>query len=134
MGKEVKQIIVVDTSLGMRRGKESAQVAHAAMEFIRKQCEHATQVGPNQHQVTLTLTDDQLSWLQGRHGKIAVGCPSLDDLEDLADAAQQAGVDVHFVEDAGLTEFGGVPTITCAAFGPASGDVLDPITGALKLR
>ena len=132
--KEVKQVIVMRTDLGMRRGKELAQGGHASMEFLRKQCFNSTQVGPNQHQVTLTLTDDQLAWLQGRHGKIAVGCPSLDDLEDLVDQASQAGVDVHVVEDAGLTEFGGVPTITCAAFGPVSGDVIDPITGHLKLR
>jgi len=133
--KEAKQVIVMRTELNCRRGKEIAQGSHAAMEFLRKKIMSATTtVAPNTHQVTFTLTDDQLAWLMGRHGKIAVGVPTLDDLSALVTKAQEAGVDVHVVEDAGLTEFGGVPTITCAAFGPAPGDVLDPITGHLKLR
>jgi peptidyl-tRNA hydrolase len=36
MSKEVKQVIVTITSLGMRRGKEAMQNSHAAMEFLRK--------------------------------------------------------------------------------------------------
>lgn len=37
------------------------------------------------------------------------------------------------IEDSGATEFGGVPTNTVAAVGPASNEALKPITGHLKL-
>jgi peptidyl-tRNA hydrolase len=42
-------------------------------------------------------------------------------------------VQVYQIVDNGLTEFKGMKTLTCAAFGPDYAEVLDEITGHLKL-
>lgn len=47
--------------------------------------------------------------------------------------AKDAGLIVSLIIDAGLTEFGGVPTNTCIAIGPSWEDDVNKITGHLKL-
>jgi PTH2 family peptidyl-tRNA hydrolase len=42
-------------------------------------------------------------------------------------------MECHLVQDAGLTEFGGVPTYTAVAIGPDYDDRIDPVTGDLEL-
>jgi PTH2 family peptidyl-tRNA hydrolase len=125
---EIKQVIVVNTKLGMRRGKESAQVAHAAMEWLRKL---ALQVGDP---IISRMSTTELAWLGGNHAKIVVGVDSLEELTAVQRAAEAAGVANHFVVDHGLTEFHGEHTTTCLALGPDYASVIDPITKHLKLR
>ncbi len=45
----------------------------------------------------------------------------------------EKGLVCSLIIDAGLTEFGGVPTRTCIAIGPNWSDEIDEITGHLKL-
>ena len=56
------------------------------------------------------------------------GVQACDDLEALL----SADIDAVVITDAGHTEFGGVPTVTCAGIGPASAAEIDRITGHLK--
>lgn len=124
---EVKQVIVVIKSLQMRKGKIAAQVAHAAMKFI---CDD---LDPSSGTVQRKLTKVEKEWLNGAFAKVVVYCDSEQELLDLVRDAKARGVTVKTIVDAGRTEFHGVPTLTCCAFGPDYNDVLDEITGNLKL-
>jgi len=48
-------------------------------------------------------------------------------------AAEIAGLPCSLIQDAGFTEFNGVPTYTAVAIGPAQATEIDKITGLLKL-
>lgn len=113
----MKQIIVMRKDLNMRKGKLVAQGAHASMKAYLENKDH-----PN-------VTE----WLKGLFTKIAVSVDSETELFDVAQKAKDAGLIVAVIQDSGLTEFGGVPTYTCIAVGPATHDELLPITGHLKL-
>ncbi len=113
-----KQALVLRTDLKMRRGKEIAQGAHASMKVTLENLDHP----------------DVRAWLDGPFAKIALGCGSEAEMRDLQAKAQEAGVLTGLITDAGRTEFGGVPTVTALAVGPAPVDKIDAITGHLKLR
>ena len=72
-------------------------------------------------------------WLCGRFKKIAVSVDSEHQLLDLYERATQAGLITALIQDAGLTEFGGVPTYTAAAIGPDVENKIDVFTAELKL-
>ena len=128
MKNEVKQVIVVRKDLQMRKGKIAAQVAHAAMKFLVDNNE-----AERGDEVIIKLTPSEAMWLTGSFAKVVVGVDSEDALQDLIFQAELADIEVHPIVDEGRTEFNGVPTLTCAAFGPCSSDELDRITGNLKL-
>jgi len=48
--------------------------------------------------------------------------------------AREKGVVTARITDSGKTEFGGVPTNTVVAIGPDHPEIIDSITGHLKLR
>jgi PTH2 family peptidyl-tRNA hydrolase len=72
-------------------------------------------------------------WLTGRFKKICVSVNSEEDLLSPYEKAQSAGLMAALIRDAGLTEFGGVPTYTALAVGPDREDRVDQITGTLPL-
>jgi PTH2 family peptidyl-tRNA hydrolase len=123
-----KQIIVVRRDLNMRKGKMCAQVAHAAMMFLTR-----NNSAENPMQVHVELSKPEADWLQNSFTKIVVGVDSEDELNAVVYAAHEADVEVHVCIDNGTTEFHGVKTMTCAAFGPEDEEVLNKITGHLKL-
>ena len=47
--------------------------------------------------------------------------------------AEERGIPCKMIVDAGLTEFGGIPTKTCVALGPYDADSIDLITGKYPL-
>ena len=114
----LKQVIVLRRDLKMRRGKEIAQGAHASMKAVLDNLDNAY----------------VKHWLKGPFTKIAVGVDSEQDLLDLVAAAREAGLVHAVIRDAGRTEFGGVPTLTAAAFGPGEPDTISRLTGHLPLR
>lgn len=121
----LKQVIVMRTDLGMRKGKMVVQGAHASLEFLR--CRR------NGNQV-LHLTAEQQEWLDSyEHKKVCLGVDSLQELEALNTAANAAGLESHVVVDFGFTEFNGEHTVTCLAIGPDDPEKIDQITGHLKL-
>ena len=125
---EVKQVIVVRKDLNMRKGKLAAQVAHAAMKFLTDNNE-----SERGDEMIIHLSQDEATWLSGSFTKIVVSVDSEDALRDLIMRAKLSDIDVYPIIDAGKTEFNGVPTLTCAAFGPCRSDELNKITGGLPL-
>lgn len=125
---DVKQVIVVRKDLNMRKGKIAAQVAHASMKFLVDNNE-----AERGDEMVIKLSPAEAMWLSGSFTKVVVGCDSEEALETLIFQAQLADVECHPIVDAGRTEFHGVATLTCAAFGPCTAEELDKITGNLKL-
>ena len=110
-------MLVVRKDLNMRKGKMCAQTAHASLKATLENMNHPA----------------VLEWLSGRFTKIAVGVGSYEELMEVVENAQDVDLITSVIEDAGLTEFAGVVTVTCAAIGPATSEELEEITGHLKL-
>jgi PTH2 family peptidyl-tRNA hydrolase len=123
----VKQVIVMRHDLGMRRGKQIAQGAHASMSFLCRRL---------QEQGSLSLDDIpevQRAWLTGSFAKACCRVDSEEELLAVYERAKAAGLEVHLITDSGKTEFHGQPTTTCLAIGPDVADKIDAITGHLAL-
>jgi PTH2 family peptidyl-tRNA hydrolase len=141
---ETKQVIVIRKDLNMRRGKEIAQGSHASMAFLTKvlsqrienfrkhQLNHPN-VSVSDLSMGVNLTEAQAEWIENSFRKITCSVDSLDELLELDRLAKEAGVESNVITDSGLTEFNGVPTITCLAIGPDYDSKIDPITSKLKL-
>ncbi len=119
--------------LNMRKGKMMAQAAHACMALLTK---------------TATLNDDTCTltagffpydyhllkeWLQDGFTKVALQVENLDELMTIYTKALDKGMMVSLITDSGLTEFNGLPTITCCSIGPVENEDVDLLTGHLKL-
>ena len=113
----LKMVIVVRRDLNMTRGKECAQVAHAALMSIL----------PRQKDTSVGL------WLDGGQAKIVLSAENSENLCAIASEAIESNIHVQEVIDAGRTMFGGTNTLTCIAPGPDDSDRLDSITGNLRL-
>lgn len=125
---EHKQVIILRKDLNMRKGKLVAQGAHASMGAILGQM---TQDG---EKLVMDLSDERLKpWITGRFKKICVYVNSEEELLSLHTKAKEAGMICSLIQDAGLTEFGGVKTYTAVAVGPDREDRVDAITGGLPL-
>ena len=126
--KESKQMLIVRKDLNMRKGKIAAQCAHASMKAILDQMQSKN------GKMTLDLSDEALKgWIDGKFTKICVSVDSEKELHEIFGKAKTAGLTCAMITDAGLTEFGGVPTKTCCAIGPNWAEDIDKITGHLKL-
>ena len=126
-----KQIIVIRKDLNMRKGKMVAQGAHASMGAIFKDAEIVRENGKIIQKVE--ISENTLSWFSEKFTKICVSCDSELELLELQKKAEGANLLNFLVKDAGLTEFGGVPTYTALAIGPDSSEKIDAITAHLKL-
>jgi PTH2 family peptidyl-tRNA hydrolase len=124
---EHKQTIVLRKDLNMRKGKMVAQGAHASLRAILK-------LGSSDGNNFVIPLDDRLApWLLGRFKKICVSVSSEAELLAVHEKAQAVGLITALIQDAGLTEFGGVPTYTAVAVGPDCEDRVDEVTGTLPL-
>lgn len=157
-----KQVIVVRTDLKMRKGKVAAQAAHAAMKVFLDRVtrpmtavlgEHHNVVRPHpgfadrydrpapgapdesvmRGEIKIPLNAPMMDWLMGRFTKVCCRVESEEELLRVCDAALKARLSCALIQDSGKTEFGGVPTLTCCAIGPAYPQDIDPVTGNLKL-
>lgn len=122
----IKQLILIRRDLKMRRGKEIAQGAHAAMAFL------TSVISPEGH-FKRSLTHKELLWVSGSFTKVVLQVQSWESLMDAFRLAKDHGIQAKLITDNGTTEFGGVPTVTALAIGPEDSDVLDPLFGNLKL-
>ncbi len=132
---DVKQIIVMRTDLGMRKGKMIAQGAHASMSFLVK---HSLDASTEDAYTALEfflfkLTKPQQEWLLGSFTKVCVRVNSEEELFEIFNKAREANLETHLITDSGRTEFAGVPTNTCCAIGPDESEKIDKITGHLAL-
>ena len=133
-----KQVIIMRKDLNMRKGKMCAQASHASMAALL--AHGYVTYGPDglggTHTTDFVLPLDRSElhdWITGSFTKICVGVDSEQELVDIITKAKDKGLITSLITDSGLTEFGGVPTITCGVIGPAYADDINGITGHLKL-
>ncbi|MNK09908.1 peptidyl-tRNA hydrolase [compost metagenome] len=128
-----KQVIILRKDLGMRKGKMVAQGAHASMAAILSLSEDSKYEAGNKQYLKLELDERSRAWLTGNFKKICVYVNSEEELLAIHEKAKAAGIITALIKDAGLTEFGGVPTYTAVAVGPDFDNKVDTITGQLPL-
>jgi len=111
----MKQVIVVNQSLHLPKGKLAAQVAHAAVSAFLEAGQTARR-----------------NWLDEGMPKVVVQAADETELLALLNKATILGIPALLIEDAGRTV---VPagTVTCLGLGPAPDDTIDLVTGNLKL-
>lgn len=126
----VKQVIVMRKDLNMRKGKMVAQGAHASMKVMMEKLQYSPETF---YERTMSLTEEEIQWVDGIFTKICLSCDSEPELLELYKKAKDAGLNCALITDNGLTEFNGVPTNTCIAIGPNASEKIDAITGGLKL-
>lgn len=111
----MKQVLVVNSSLGLPPGKLAAQVAHASVGALLS-ADPARQRG----------------WLEVGMPKIVLDGGTAAALADLQQRAQDAGLPAFLVRDAGRTVVA-AGTVTCLGIGPAPAAEIDALTGTLSL-
>ena len=111
----MKQVIVVDDSLRLPKGKLAAQVAHAAVAAF-----------------TAATRKAKGKWLDVGMPKVVLKCDGEDTLDRLLLAARKRSIPAALIRDAGRTV---LPegTVTCLGLGPADEEEIDALTGELKL-
>ena len=113
----MKQVIAVRTDLEMGKGKIAAQVGHACVlgaEHVRK-----------------THPDWFETWWKGQE-KIVVKVNGIKELEEVKKHAIDLNIPWSEVTDAGHTQIA-PGTTTCISLGPGPEDLIDKVTGDLKL-
>ena len=138
---ETKQVIVIRTDLKntkgekVRSGKLLAQVAHASIAWITNRLREGNtkHLADDSMTVSFNLTLAEWNWSNGIFKKIVCTVDSEADLRDIHQKALDAGLRSYFIEDHGLTEFGGILTPTCVGIGPDTPERIDPVTRHLKL-
>ncbi len=129
---DVKQVIVMRKDLNMRKGKMVAQGAHASMAVILNEgYVQAVDKGPDNYVIPMDHYMEQ--WLTGAFTKICVSVDSEEDLLLIHANAKAAGLPCSLIQDAGRTEFNGVPTYTAVGIGPWKSNEINKHTGHLKL-
>jgi PTH2 family peptidyl-tRNA hydrolase len=115
---EYKMCIVLRLDLGMSTGKLIAQACHAAVG--------ASELGKKENHKAWRR------WRDEGAKKVALEAESLEEIEELAEKANELDIVNILIQDAGHTE---VPpgTVTALGLGPDRTDLLDKVTGSLPL-
>jgi len=133
---EPKQVIVMRTDLGMRKGKMIAQGAHASISWLTVrlcQGDDGSDINGDSYFAIEGMPKAAAEWVRGAFVKICVRADSEEQLLAIIETAKSANVPVAAIYDAGRTEFHGEKTLTCCAIGPDYPERIDPITGHLSL-
>jgi len=111
----LKQVILVRDDLKLPKGKLASQVAHASVECVLKAPSMLIK-----------------KWRSEGMKKIVLKAPGVEDLYRYKQLAENEGITVALITDAGMTvvEPG---TTTCLGIGPDSEEKIDRITGHLKM-
>ena len=132
MENNTKQVIVLRKDLKMRKGKMVAQGAHASMKAILDEG-YVETAALGLDAFIIPMCAEIENWLCGIFTKVCVSVDSEEELLYIYEQAKKADLICSLIQDSGLTEFGGVPTYTAVAVGPALREEVDKITGNLKL-
>ena len=110
---DFKQVIVVRNDLKLSKGKLAAQASHASVSAMLKS----------------KLKDP---WLREGQKKVVLKVASQEELFEIYEDAKSMGLPTALIRDMGLTE---IPpnTVTCIGIGPEKEEVLDRVTGHLKM-
>ncbi len=139
MKKDVKQVIVLRKFPNMRTGKYASQAAHASMSvfFQKLQPFYGLQMNdscpPYIDYWALEYHDYFEDFITGSFKKIVVYVETEEELLDIHRNAKDANIHCSLIQDAGLTEFKGIPTYTAVGIGPWDSEELNKITGHLPL-
>jgi len=111
----MKQVIIVRVDLKLPKGKMAAQVAHASTEAVLRSSKDKIRI-----------------WQMHGAKKIVLKAADEKELLDLQKKAKLHGLVTALITDAGLTvvEAG---TITCLGIGPDKEELVDMVTGHLKM-
>lgn len=124
----VKQVIVVRSDLGLRKGQLMAQTAHASMAWLTERIRNWRwedwSGGSGESSV---MTDEEDRWIFGAFTKIVLSVGSKEELISIRDAAVEAGLTCHLIEESTLD---GEPT--AVGIGPHEAERIDTITQHLK--
>lgn len=113
-----KMVIVMRTDLNMSIGKMIAQACHAAVS-CSEECKR-------------TQTKHWRKWRDEGAKKVALQGDSFEELEELAQKAEELNVTYVLIQDAGHTEVA-PGTTTCIGIGPHQEQFIDKVTGRLPL-
>jgi len=114
-------VFVVNTELNMGRGKQCAQVAHAAVALSVEMLTSSDEL----HNLMFNV------WYTSGQKKIVLRGETLEEVLRILDKARTAGRPNHLVTDAGHTQIAPGSKTVLAIFG--SEDELQDITGSLRL-
>uniref|UniRef100_A0A8C3A143 Peptidyl-tRNA hydrolase 2, mitochondrial n=2 Tax=Cyclopterus lumpus TaxID=8103 RepID=A0A8C3A143_CYCLU len=117
-GGEFKMILVVRNDLKMGKGKVAAQCSHAAVSAYK--------------QVQRRNPELLKQWEYCGQPKVVVKAPNEDTLIDLLGHAKEVGLPVSLIQDAGRTQIA-PGSRTVLGIGPGPADLIDKVTGDLKL-
>ncbi|XP_022043434.1 peptidyl-tRNA hydrolase 2, mitochondrial [Acanthochromis polyacanthus] len=117
-GGEFKMILVVRNDLKMGKGKVAAQCSHAAVSAYK--------------QVQRRNPELLKQWEYCGQPKVVVKAPDEDTLIDLLGRAKEVGLPVSLIQDAGRTQIA-PGSRTVLGIGPGPADLIDSVTGDLKL-
>jgi PTH2 family peptidyl-tRNA hydrolase len=117
-GFEYKQVMAVRTDIPMGKGKLAAQVAHASVAASRD----TERRKPEWFKAW---------WAEGQ-AKIVVKVTGESKLDELRREAEELGLPTALVVDRGLTQVA-PNTVTCLGIGPGPSELVDRVTGDLKL-
>jgi PTH2 family peptidyl-tRNA hydrolase len=111
----VKQAIIIRSDLKLSKGKTAAQACHACLSAYKKSKALA-----------------RVKWEFEGAKKVILKCMNLNELKALEKKAKGLRIPTALIKDAGRTE---IPagTITALGLGPAKDELIDKITGSLKL-
>ncbi|PWB85568.1 peptidyl-tRNA hydrolase [Methanobrevibacter thaueri] len=111
----MKQVMIVRTDLKMRKGKIAAQCCHGSIGAYKK-----------------SPADKVRKWENEAYAKVILKVQTLEELTALKKVADEKGIANYLVVDAGRTQ---IPTssVTVLALGPDEDDIIDEVTGDLKL-
>lgn len=117
-GGEFKMILVVRNDLKMGKGKVAAQCSHAAVSAYK--------------QVQRRNPELLKQWEYCGQPKVVVKAPDEETLIQLLAQAKEAGLPVSLIQDAGRTQIA-PGSRTVLGIGPGPADLVDAVTGDLKL-
>ncbi|XP_066507321.1 peptidyl-tRNA hydrolase 2, mitochondrial [Hoplias malabaricus] len=115
---EFKLILVIRSDLKMGKGKVAAQCSHAAVSAYK--------------QVQRRNPDLLKQWEYCGQPKVVVKAPDEESLMELLMHAKEVGLTVSLIQDAGRTQIA-PGSRTVLGVGPGPSDLVDKVTGHLKL-
>ncbi|XP_075051399.1 peptidyl-tRNA hydrolase 2, mitochondrial [Mixophyes fleayi] len=115
---ELKMVIVVRNDLKMGKGKVAAQCSHAAVSSYK--------------QILKRNPELLKQWEYSGQPKVVLKAPDEEALVDLLTQAKQLGLTISLIQDAGRTQIA-PGSRTVLGVGPGPSDLIDKVTGHLKL-
>uniref|UniRef100_UPI00358E886C peptidyl-tRNA hydrolase 2, mitochondrial-like n=1 Tax=Myxine glutinosa TaxID=7769 RepID=UPI00358E886C len=117
-GGEEKLVLVVRSDLGMGKGKVAAQCAHAAVSAYKRAAQ--------------SNAEGLRRWEYSGQSKVVLRAQDENALSQLLAHARTLGLPVSLVQDAGRTQIA-PGSRTVLGIGPGAADIVDKVTGHLKL-